>query len=136
MTKQPCRHSTTEVPNIFLTVAYFHLENFPWPISQSVAVLQYSNILPPVKWKRSQKKEAFAPEEAVFCAFSSDLKKKVITPNTSTFCKISYDFKEKGSHRANTTFSNQIALWPTAKCCHGPQVENYCCSRCPKVSYC
>ena len=68
--------------------------------------------------------------------FKRSQKKKVITPNTSTFCKKSYDFKEKGSHRANTTFSNQIALWPTAKCSHGSQVENYCSLRCLNVSYC
>ena len=49
MENQLCRHSTKDVPNIFLTVAYFHFKNFSWPISQSFAVLQYSNILPSVK---------------------------------------------------------------------------------------
>ena len=33
------------VPNLFLTVAHFHFENFTWPYSQSNAQLQFSTIL-------------------------------------------------------------------------------------------
>ena len=33
------------VPNLFLTVAHFHFENFPWPYSQSIAQLQFSSSL-------------------------------------------------------------------------------------------
>ena len=29
--------SNPVVPNLFLTTAHFHFENFPWPYSQSIA---------------------------------------------------------------------------------------------------
>ena len=33
------------VPNLFLTVAHFHFENFPWPYSKSIAQLPFSTSL-------------------------------------------------------------------------------------------
>ena len=40
--------------------------------------------------------------------------------STGLFCKLYDNFREYGAYRAYTSFSNQIALWPTAKCSHGP----------------
>ena len=106
--------SSSVVSNLFLTVAHFHFENFPWPYPQSIAQLQFStslsssvarisqkgggggfwkletsvNELDPnfhqswirLRWFfcRNQvisKKKVFAPESAIFCVFSVDLKK-------------------------------------------------------------
>ena len=80
------------VPNLFLTVAQFNAENFPLPIFQSIAQLQYSDILRSV----------------------CNLQKKDFGPVTASFCNLCDDFREKGGHRTSTNFLNLISNFPNS----------------------
>ena len=99
-----------EVPNLFMTVAHFHFENFPWLNSQSFAQTKISNFFG--------------------CNLQKNEEKKISRQKphlSANFLTIS-DGKE--GHLANTFFNQnpvfQTPFWLTAKCLCGTQVENNC----------
>ena len=132
--------SSSVVPNLFLPVAHFHFENFPWPYSLKVLLELDPNFHQ--SWirlkrffrsktgdfqKKNKKKQVFTKIQTVFPA-----KYRWSPPKKTSQLAIHRNFQQAFGqcHRANTTFSNQNAPWPTAKYfCgppmgHGPQVEN------------
>ena len=97
------------VPILFLTVAHFHFKKFPWPISRSVAQLQFFNILRSVSdLKNKEKKKGQRTRERNFLRIVKRSQKKRLSLQTP---QLSDNFWEKGGNRA-------IALWPAAMCSH------------------
>ena len=62
------------VVNLFLSVAQFNVENFPWPISQSVAQLQFSYMLRSIN--HLQKKRSLHWGTQFFAYFQAISKKE------------------------------------------------------------
>ena len=122
----PCHNPFKPVvTNLFLTVAHFYFESFPWPYSQSIAQELDPNFHQ--SWIRM--KQFFRPKTGIL------KKKKRSPPEFKRFFRPKTgDLQKKKT--ANTSFSNQNALWPTSKCfCgppvgHGPQVESHCFKHC------
>ena len=89
------------VPNLFLTVAHFHFENFPWPNSQSIA--QELDLNFHQSWIRL--KRFLRPKTGDF-----QNKKKVLHQNSNGFSgrkQVISNIKKKGIHHNSNGFSSR-----------------------------
>ena len=113
------------LPHLFITVAYFQFENFPWPTSKSPALLQSFNFLVILK----KKERSLRTNPPILCGFSGNFKKKGLQAKNRKFCVSSLPGTTMlmVSNISSTKYPIiQLALWPTTKCFYGPQVENDC----------
>ena len=128
------------VPNLFLPVAHFHFENFPWPLSQSIVqeldpnfhqswirLKRFSG--PENRWSpKKKKKKVFTEIQTVISAENSWSAKKNKNKSTRHSPQLSASFLTMSGNKqlfVQIRLSNQNALWPTAKYFCGLQVENH-----------
>ena len=73
---------------------------------------------------KKKKKNRSLLQRTPFSVYFQSISKKKNKPTRHT-PQLSDNVREQTAHRANTTFSNQNALWPIVKYFCGPQVENH-----------